>query len=156
MKERHKVELNELIEQNYQLQMRVDEQKDRDLVRQLRRDLEEYKRRLTENQNEVNDLRKERDYLKMEKNEQIITHAKELEEERSSRRVVYSENEKLKFKIKCLEDDVQKANLKAEKKLQELNGITNEKNSLLGLLKEKEIMLDSIKRQNNELKEDLH
>lgn len=49
MKERHKNELNELIEQNYQLQMRVDDQKDRDVVRSLRRDLEEYKRRCAEN-----------------------------------------------------------------------------------------------------------
>ena len=115
-------------------------------MRSLRRDLEEYKRRCTESQNEVNDLRKERDNLKLERNDLIIVHAKELEDERSSRRLVSSENEKFKFKIKCLEDDLQKACLKVEKKVQELNGVTNEKNSLLSLLKEKEIMMDSMKR----------
>ena len=136
--------------------MRVDDQKDRDLVRQLRRDLEEYKRRGTESSSENNDLRKERDTLKIERNDLIITHAKEMEDERNNRRVINSENEKFKFKIKCLEDDLQKACLKAEKKVQEANALTSEKNSILGLLKEKEIMMDSMKRQVNELREELH
>lgn len=53
----------------------------------------------------------------MDKNEDLIQHAKELEEERNNRRVIVSENEKLKFKIRCLEDDLQKQCLKAEKKV---------------------------------------
>lgn len=40
-----------------------------------------------------------------------------MEDERNQRRVVNSENEKLKFKISCLEDDLQKQCLKAEKKI---------------------------------------
>jgi hypothetical protein len=54
------------------------------------------------------DLRKERDQAKMEKNDLIIRHAKEIEEERTQRRVVATENDKLKFKSKCLEDDIHK------------------------------------------------
>jgi hypothetical protein len=46
--------------------------------------------------------------MKIEKNELIISHAKEVEEERNSRRLITSENEKLKFRVKCLEDDMQK------------------------------------------------
>jgi hypothetical protein len=34
--------------------------------------------------------------------------------------------------------------------------ISNEKASIMGILKEKEIMLDSMKRQLNELREELH
>jgi hypothetical protein len=34
--------------------------------------------------------------------------------------------------------------------------LVNEKTGILGVLKEKEIMLDSMKRQLNELREDLH
>lgn len=118
--------------------------------------MEEYKRRSGESQSENNDLRKERDTLKIERNDVIIGHAKELEEERNNRRMLNSENEKFKFKIRCLEDDLQKACLKAEKKVQESNALSSEKNALLGLLKEKEIMLDSMKRQVNELREELH
>lgn len=52
----------------------------------------------------------------MEKNDLIIRHAKEIEEERSQRRIITTENDKLKFKVKCLEDDVHKEQLKAERK----------------------------------------
>lgn len=44
--------------------------------------------------------------MKLEKNELIIAHAKEVEEERNNRRLISSENEKLKFRVKCLEDDM--------------------------------------------------
>ena len=94
--------------------------------------------------------------MKLEKNELIISHAKEVEEERNSRRLLSSENEKLKFRVKCLEDDMQKQCLKVEKKSQECNATISEKNSILSILKEKEIMLDSMKRQLNEVKEELH
>jgi hypothetical protein len=46
--------------------------------------------------------------------------------------------------------------LKAEKKAQDYNSAVNEKTSLMNLLKEKEILVDSMKRQLNELREDLH
>lgn len=95
---------------------------------------------------EVTELRKERDSLKLEKNDLVIKQTKELEEERNLRRTLNTEHEKLKFRVKCLEDDLQKQCLKAEKRLQEANAATNDKTSLLSLLKEKEIMSDSLKR----------
>jgi len=86
----------------------VEEQRDKDTVRQVRRDLEEFKKRCNDLQCEVNELRKDRDSLKLDKNDLIIKHAKEVEDERNIRRTLNSENEKLKFRIKCLEDDLQK------------------------------------------------
>jgi len=46
--------------------------------------------------------------------------------------------------------------LKAEKKTQEANSAGNEKNSMISLLKEKDILIDSLKRQLTEMREDLH
>jgi hypothetical protein len=46
-----------------------DASKDRELQRQLRRDVDDLKRRLCESQQESLDLRKERDQLKIDKNE---------------------------------------------------------------------------------------
>lgn len=63
--------------------MRVEEQRDRDTVRQVRRDLEEVKKRYSDSTSEANELRKERDVLKLEKNDMIIKQAKELEDERN-------------------------------------------------------------------------
>lgn len=87
----------------------MDEQRDRDTVRQVRRELEEYKKRYSDMSIEVNELRKERDALKIDKNDSIIKHAKDLEDERNTRRSLNTECEKLKFRVKCLEDDLQKA-----------------------------------------------
>jgi F0F1-type ATP synthase membrane subunit b/b' len=61
VKERHKDEISELQEQNHALHLRVDDSKDKDLVRQLRRDLEEHKRRCLESNTEANEFRRERD-----------------------------------------------------------------------------------------------
>ena len=58
--------------ENQALQSRADDKRDRELIRQLRRDLEDNKRRTTELLSETGDLRRERDLLKLDKNEQII------------------------------------------------------------------------------------
>jgi hypothetical protein len=102
------------------------------------------------------ELRKERDDQKMEKNDLIIKHAKDIEEERTLRRVLSTENDKLKFRVKCLEDDIHKEQLKAERKSQEAVAESKEKTSYLATLKERELMIDSMRRQLNQAKEDLH
>lgn len=113
--------MNELVSENHALQLRIeDASKDRELQRQLKRDVDDLKRRLCESQQEALDLRKERDQLKIIKNEQLIKNAKEVEEERNQRRVLQTENDKIKFQIKCLEDDNSKIQLKCERKAQEV------------------------------------
>lgn len=92
----------------------------------------------------------------MDKNELLIKNAKDVEEERNHRRVLQTENDKLKFQKKCLEDDLMKIQLKCERKAQEVQGALSEKTSLLTVLKEKEIMIDSLRRQLSQTKEDLH
>lgn len=82
----------------------------------MRRELDETKRRLIEAGTEMAEIRKDRDLSKMDKNDLLMKHAKEIEEERTQRRVLITENDKLKFKVKCLEDDVHKEALKAERK----------------------------------------
>jgi hypothetical protein len=52
----------------------------------------------------------------MDKNELLIKNAKDVEEERNHRRVLQTENDKLKFQKKCLEDDLMKIQLKCERK----------------------------------------
>jgi len=125
-------------------------------VRKLRRDVDEGKRRISDLNAELLEVRKERDVAKMDKNDLLIKHAKEIEEERTTKRVLQTENDKLKFKAKCLEDDVHKMSLKAEKKTQEAHAEIKEKTSLLATLKEKELQVDSLRRHLNQAKEDLH
>lgn len=61
--------------------------------------------------------------------------------------MLQSENDKLRFQNKCFEDDISKLQLKCERKAQEAQGAIAEKTSLLTVMKEKEIMIDSIRRQ---------
>jgi hypothetical protein len=49
----------------------------------LKRDLDDSKRRVTEAQIEIIELRKDRDSVKMERNDLLVKQAKEIEEERS-------------------------------------------------------------------------
>ena len=69
--------------ENQALQSRTDDKRDREIIRQLRRDLDEQKRRVSQLQQESNDIRRERDAIKLEKNEQFIHFTKELEEANS-------------------------------------------------------------------------
>ena len=157
IKRRNKEEIDELVSDNHALQLRIeDTYKDKEATRALRRDIDDVKRRLCEAQQEGLDLRKERDQLKIDKNELIIKNAKDVEEERNHRRVFQSENDKLKFQIKCFEDDLAKLQLKCERKTHEVQGVISEKTSLLTVMKEKEIMIDSTRRQLSQTKEDLH
>jgi len=52
----------------------------------------------------------------MERNDLHVKQAKEIEEERGQRRLLAAENDKLKLKIKVVEDEVHKSNLRAERK----------------------------------------
>ena len=148
IKRRHTEEIQEVVTDNHQWQLRIeDSHKEKEVSRQLKREIDELKRRLAQEQQESLDLRKERDQLKIDRNEQIIKNAKDVEEERNHRRVLQSENDKLKFQMKCMEDDLAKVQLKCERRTQEIQGALSEKTSLLTVMKEKEIMIDSIRRQ---------
>lgn len=97
-RKRFKEEVNELVADNHALQLRIeDSSREREHVRAMRRDLDDCKRRLCDANQESLDIRKERDQLKIEKNELLIKNAKDVEEERNHRRVLQSENDKLKF-----------------------------------------------------------
>lgn len=80
IKKRHQEEINEIVQDNFQLQLRIEDiGKDRDVTRQLRRDIDDLKRRLGESQQESLDLRKERDQLKIDKNELLMKNARDVE-----------------------------------------------------------------------------
>lgn len=73
--------------ENQALLSKAEDRRDRDLVRQLRREGEESKRRVTELLGEVQEIRRERDLLKQEKGELLVKHSRELEEVRNDRRI---------------------------------------------------------------------
>ena len=60
--------------------------------------MDEAKRRVVDGSSELNEVCKERDAAKLERNDFQVKHAKELDGERTNRRVLQAENDKLKFR----------------------------------------------------------
>ena len=69
IRDKMKSEIQELMLENQALHQRCDDKRDRDLIKQLRRDLDEAKRRASDSTQECNMLRRERDSLKVDKND---------------------------------------------------------------------------------------
>lgn len=67
--------------------------------------MDDSKRRITEILGENTELRRERDILKLEKNELLIQFTKDLEEERNSKRILQSELERNQFKYQTNNED---------------------------------------------------
>ena len=72
----------------------------------MRRDLDTHKRKEQELLTEATELRRDRDSIKLEKNEMFVQFTKDLEDERSSKRNIQSELERNEFKMKCMQEDV--------------------------------------------------
>lgn len=88
--------------------------------------------------------------LNLNKTDQIIAFSKELEDERTKRRLTASELDTQKFKVKCLEEDIQRYILDNDRLSKEIEVGNHERISLGNLMKEKELLIESLKRQINE------
>jgi len=88
LRDKHRTEMHEMMLENQALQSRADDKRDRELVRQLRRDLDENKRRINDLLGETSDFRRERDIAKMEKNELQLQYTKEVEDEKNQKRLI--------------------------------------------------------------------
>lgn len=71
-------------------------------------------------------MRKVRELLNLDKTDQIIAFSRELEDERTKRRILGSELDTLKFKVKCLEEDIQRSILENDRLHKEIDVGTHE------------------------------
>ena len=60
--------------ENQALTSKADDRRDRDLIKQLRRDLDEARRKSQDVMQELNEMRRDRDTLKLDKNDQFLAH----------------------------------------------------------------------------------
>ena len=100
-------------------------------------------------------MRRERDLLKLEKNEQFIQFTREIEEAHCGKRQLQSDLERSDFKFKTTNEEIQKLQLKCERKQAELHKISSEKNAQDNILKARDSMVESLTKQATSLKEDL-
>lgn len=152
LKEKHRQELQELTLENQALQSRAEDRRDRDLIRQLRREVDEHKRRATELLSENSDLRKERDQLKLDCGELSLRHTRDSEELRNALRLAQTECERAAFRCQVAEDERQKLLLKVEKRQAEVSGGLAERAQLQAVLREKDALVEGLQRQVGQLK----
>ena len=87
------------------MQAKCDDRRDRDLIKQLRRDLDESRRKSQDLTSEANEMRRERDQLRLEKNEMFLQNQKTIEQLKSANRDMQSEVERAQFKSTSLKEE---------------------------------------------------
>jgi chromosome segregation ATPase len=108
LKERHKYEVNDLMQEIQALQERLEDTRDKDIIRIMRRDLDEIKFRYDENETEMEELRREKERLREEKNDILIKLNKQVDIEKTEKRNYKSENDKLLIRVRQLENELSK------------------------------------------------
>lgn len=97
MKERSRNETHNLIEEIKKLQDQVEENKDQELLRKVRRDNENIKSKHFELTNEIEDLNNQINELRSERQTVMWDYNKELENEREHSRHYKNELEGIKY-----------------------------------------------------------
>ena len=155
LKSRYKEDIDSVLKENESLNGQIERSREREQLRIAKKDLEGSKRRVQEFQEEVYQLRRERDEAKDQRADLIISNTKEIEEERTKARQLVQESDTLKFKIKCIEDDLQSALLEKDKQTKTIETMKAEKLSLCNQMRERELMNDSLRVMMNEKSQEI-
>ena len=100
-----KLEVNDFMQEIMMLQERIEDNRDKEIIRNLRRELDEIKYRYDETENEMEDLRREKERLREEKNDILIKLNKQIDIEKSDKRNYKAENDRLLIKVRQLENE---------------------------------------------------
>ncbi|CAD8080201.1 unnamed protein product [Paramecium primaurelia] len=125
--EKHKLDMADLQHQILDLTRQVEDNKDRDTIRRLRKDLEEYKLKFNITDTENEELRNERDKIREEKNDIMIKFARQLDTERNDKRQFKSDFDKLQVRTRFLEDEFRKEKQRREQVSTDIEIIKTEK-----------------------------
>jgi len=128
---------------------------EKDLVRELKRESAEYRRKYQESFSQISELKTERDDLKSQKTEVGFKEQKSMDDEKATIKNLQAEIERLKFKIKCSEEELQKEVSHIDEKQREIHSLKLDKSSQESVVKEKERMIMTLNRQLNDSKDDV-
>lgn len=154
-KERLQAEVSELTAENSALQAKLDDHRDRDMIRDLRRELDEYKRRYADALTDSTDMRKARDEATSLIADLQVQHSSDLESERNKRRDLESQVDKLRFQLQCKDEEMAKEIKFREDLATDLQKSRDTVKTNEAVLREKEVLVDTMNRQIAELKTEL-
>jgi len=130
LKDRHKLEVTDLMMEIQSLQERVEDTRDRDVIRNLRRELEELRFRYGDNENEMEEIRREKEKLRDEKNDILIKLNKQIEIEKQEKRQHKAEHDRLVIRVRQLENEISNLSDKAGDKHEAVSRIEKENERL--------------------------
>jgi len=154
LKERHKFEINDLMLEIQSLQERVEDTRDKDIIRALRRELDDIKFRFYENENEMEELRREKEKLREEKNDILIKLNKQVDVEKNEKRAQKAEADRLLIKVRQLETALSNYDNKFGDEEAELIRLKNENNRLQEDNENKQRQINSLQNQIRDFEDD--
>ena len=144
LNERHKNEVRELMFEIQLLNEKCDSAIDRDTYKNIKLELDTYKKQFSDMQNEISSLRKEKDSLLMERNETRLNLMKEMDQEKIKNKLMSNDYEKISQLNKNVEHELIMIKEKLEAKNEEIKSLTNEKFSLTRELRDKDTQYNHI------------
>lgn len=156
LKENNKIEVKELIYKIQLLNEKCENNIDREPIRNIKQELDSYRRTVSELQNEISNLRRDKDILTSEKNEIKINLIKQLDEEKLKQKILQNEIEKLEYSVKINETEMKNLKIKTDEKTDEIRNLINDKLTMSKDLRLKEIEYENSKNEIKLLRQNLN
>eukprot|EP00826_Nyctotherus_ovalis_P016004 TRINITY_DN14602_c0_g2_i1.p1 TRINITY_DN14602_c0_g2~~TRINITY_DN14602_c0_g2_i1.p1 ORF type:complete len:503 (+),score=183.64 TRINITY_DN14602_c0_g2_i1:81-1589(+) len=139
LRTKHQGEVKSLTNELHLLREQLDEVKDKELIRTLRREVEEYKRRSLDAQRDAGDLRRQRDELKLQRTTIAIEHAKQIDQVKTHEVKALNDLEDQKLELQKVKEEL-KGELQASSELrQQVQQLIVNNSSLKEKLRESEL-----------------
>eukprot|EP00357_Protocruzia_adherens_P031807 CAMPEP_0115017978 /NCGR_PEP_ID=MMETSP0216-20121206/28485_1 /TAXON_ID=223996 /ORGANISM="Protocruzia adherens, Strain Boccale" /LENGTH=586 /DNA_ID=CAMNT_0002388991 /DNA_START=16 /DNA_END=1776 /DNA_ORIENTATION=+ len=155
LKERQRVEVGELMDEISTLNERIEDSKDKERIRLLKKEADEGRIRNEKLLEEIEDLRKERDALRNQKHQDLLNFSREVDQEKSAKRALGSEVDRLGSRVQSLEDDIHGEIMKNEQKTQEITSLIQERDHGNTMARQWEEKYKTVQREQNDLKDRL-
>ncbi|KAL4512473.1 hypothetical protein ABPG72_005475 [Tetrahymena utriculariae] len=154
IKERHHLEVSEFMNEIKLANEKIDDQKDKENARKLRREVDELKQKLFQKDQECEELRRERDRCREEKNECLIRFSKQVDSERNEKRIYKAESEKLAIRVRFLDEESKKNKIKFDSILSDSEIQKREKETLSEEVRKKDDLIHQLQRRITELEDE--
>ncbi|CAK87391.1 unnamed protein product (macronuclear) [Paramecium tetraurelia] len=154
IQERFKLDNSDLQHQIEELTKIIEDSKDRDLIRRLRKDLDEYKLKFNNADTENVELRNERDKIREEKNEIMIKFARQIDQERNDKRQYKSDFDKIQVRTRFIEDELRKEKQRREQLSTNFEIMKTEKDQLLTEIRKKDDTIHYLQRKIGDMEEE--
>jgi chromosome segregation ATPase len=155
MRERNQFETMQYNKEIQALQTKLEDPTDKDAIRRLTRENEHLKAEVMHLGSEVEEVRKLRDTMAEEKHAAFIASNREVEDERSLKRQIANEKDRLEVQLKDAQETLMKFKSEYDLKAQELSSHKTEIDSLRGNLTVADDQIKNYKAEIAKIRQEL-